>query len=186
VVTGTEVLQFIARKSDGRAFPITAIKGPLRAASWNKLGLAAVVGDSLYLWQPGAKKVVRVLTDRGLVSVRDVVAVGNNRAVVALRATVALVGTDTVTIVGALPSARCRFHNGVLYVLQESNGLIWSFRGLDSLGMKQTDRAFALNLLKQAQNSPTKNVLQFEEAARILGCKEAGMNNSQLGEKSSK
>jgi hypothetical protein len=130
------VLQFIARKTDGSAFPITAIRGRLRAASWNELGLAAIVGDSLYLWQPGAKNVVRVLTDRGLASARDVVAAGDNRAVVALRATVAMVGTDTITIVAALPSARCRFRNGALYVLQESNGLIWSFRGLGSLAAR--------------------------------------------------
>jgi hypothetical protein len=167
------VLQFIARRNNGTAFPIAALKGPLRAASWNEFGLATVVGDSLYLWQPGAKSVVRVLTDRGLASARDVVAVGNSRAVVALKATVVLVSPETFSIVATLPLARCRFHNGFLYVLQESAGLIWAIRGLEKLGSRQADQTFARDLLKQAASQPTKNSAQFFEAARILGCKEA-------------
>ena len=178
------ILQFLARKDDGTAFPIAAIKGPLRAASWNELGLAAVVGESLYLWQPGATNVVRLLTDRGLAAAHDIVAVGNNRAVVALKATVALVSSDTIAIVAALPSARCRFQDGTLYVFQESNGLIWSFRGLEKLGSRQTDQAFARDLLKQAGSLPTKGGVQFQEAARILGCEDAGgKNNAQIGQR---
>jgi hypothetical protein len=168
------ILQFIARKNDGTAFPIAAIKGPLRAASWNEWGLAIVVGDSLYLWQPGAKNIVRLLTDRGLVATRDVVAVGENRAVVALKATIALVSSETITIVVSLPSARCRFQNGVLYVLQESTGLIWTFEGLEKLGTKEADKAFARDLLRQVENSPDKEGAQFREAARILGCEGVG------------
>jgi len=177
------ILQFIARKDDGTAFPIAAVKGPLRAASWNEWGLAAVVGDSLYLWQPGAKNVVRLLTDRGLAAARDIVAVGNNRAVVALKATVALVSSETITIVATLPTARCRFHNGTLYVLQESNGLVWSFRGLEHLGTKQADQAFGRDLLRQTENPPAKGGMQFQEAARILGCEDAGgKNNAHTGQ----
>lgn len=167
------VVQFLARRNDGTAFPIAAIRGTLHAASWNELGLAAVVGDDLYLWQPNAKNVVHLLTDRGLTSAHDVVVVGNNRVVVTLKATVALVTPETITVVASPPSARCRFHNGILYVFQESNGLIWTFRGLEKLGTKQGDRTFALDLLKPAGNLSTKDGTRFQEAARILGCKDA-------------
>jgi hypothetical protein len=50
------LLEFVARRDDGAAFPVAAMKGPLRAASWNPQGLAAVVGESLYVWQAGDKK----------------------------------------------------------------------------------------------------------------------------------
>jgi hypothetical protein len=167
------VLEFLARSENGAAFPIAAFRGQLRAASWNAFGLAAVVGESLYIWQPGAKNVIRLLTDRGLVSARDAVVVGDNRVVVALRNTVLLVTPETIIVVSALPLSRCRFDNGTLYVLEESNGLIWSFQGLEKLGTKQADRTYAQDLLKQAAGLPAKqSEAQTQEAARILGCEE--------------
>jgi hypothetical protein len=144
----------------------------LRAASWNKAGLSAVVGNSLYLWEPGAKSVVRLLTDSGLSGARDVVAVGKNRAVIALKSTLVLVSPETITVLGTLPKSRCRFYNGELYVLQESTGVIWSLRGVEDLGTKQADQTFARSLLKQGESQPGKNPAQSLEAARILGCKE--------------
>src|SRR5207244_3923043 len=72
-------LQFIARTANGSPFPIASVKGTLRAVSWNDVGLAAVVGDSLYVWQSGSKNIVRLLTDQGLSAAKDAVLVGPNR-----------------------------------------------------------------------------------------------------------
>ena len=72
------MLEFVARQTGGRPFLIGGIKGTLRAASWNRIGLAAVVGNSLYVWQAGAKNVYRLVTDAGLAAARDVVLVGRS------------------------------------------------------------------------------------------------------------
>jgi len=116
------VLQFVARKQDGSPFLIASLKGKLHAASWNELGLAAVVGDSLYVWQAGAKNIVRLVTDEGLSAARDVVLIGSNRAVVTLRTTVLLITSETMTVVMGMPLAHCRFQHGVLYLLDGRTG----------------------------------------------------------------
>jgi hypothetical protein len=164
------MLEFVARQTGGRPFLIGGIKGTLRAASWNRIGLAAVVGNSLYVWQAGAKNVYRLVTDAGLAAARDVVLVGPNRAVVALKNNVILVTPETITVVMGMLLARCRFQDGVLYLMDGQSLWIWSFRGLDQLGTKNGDQAYATSLLKQIPPNANESNIKFQEAARILGC----------------
>ncbi len=117
------VLQFLARQQKGAPFMIATLKGTLRAASWNDIGLAAVIGDSLYVWRAGDKNVVRLLTDQGLSAARDVVLVGRNRAVVTLRATVVLITSETITVLMGMPMARCRFQTSGLPLISWTVGL---------------------------------------------------------------
>lgn len=164
------MLEFVAWQTVGRPLLIGGIKGILRTASWNQIGLAAVVGNSLYVWQAGSKTINRLVTDVGLVAARDVVLVGPNRAVVALKNNVILVTPETITIVMGIPLARCRFQDDVLYLMDGQSGWIWSFRGLDQLGIKKSDQAYATSLLNQVPQNTYENNIKFQEAARILGC----------------
>ena len=99
------VLQFLARNRNGAPFLIASIKGTLHAASWNDIGLATVVGDSLYVWQAGAKNMVRLLTDKGLSAARDVVLVGLNGGWLHIKTTVVLITNETMTVVLGMPMA---------------------------------------------------------------------------------
>lgn len=167
------VLQFVARNQTGSPFLIASLKGTLRAASWNDIGLAAVVGDSLYVWQAGAKNIVRLVTDQGLNAARDVVLVGLNRAVVTLRSTVVLITDETMAVLIGMHLARCRFQQRALYLLDGQSGLIWSLEGLDQLGSRKGDWAYAADLLKQLPRNTDEGAVKFQEAARILGCARA-------------
>jgi hypothetical protein len=164
------VLQFLARQQNGAPFLITSMKGTLHAASWNDIGLATVVGNSLYVWQAGAKNVVRLLTDQGLSAAQDVVLVGPNRAVVTLRTTVVLITSETMTVVLGMSMARCRFQHSILYLLDGRTGVIWTLQGLDQLGTRKGDEAYAVDLLKKLPRNADESAVQFQEAARILGC----------------
>lgn len=147
------------------------MKGTLHAASWNDVGLAAVVDNSLYVWEAGSKNVVRLLTDQGLSAAKDVVLVGHNRAVVSLQATVVLVTDEAMTVVTGMTRARCRFQQDVLYLLDDETGLIWTLCGLNQLGNKKDDHSYAADLLKEApRDSAAESSVQFREAARIIGC----------------
>jgi hypothetical protein len=166
-------VQFLARGRDGQPFLIASIEGSFSAASWNSLGLAAVVGDSLYTWEAGGRNIVRLLTDRGLRSATDVVLVGPGRAVVTLTATVLLVTPLTVLPIASMSSARCRFDGGVLYLVDGQSGLIWALKGLEGLGTKSADRAHAIALPKGVPVPLNETSPQFLEAARIIGCDQA-------------
>jgi hypothetical protein len=164
------MLEFVARQAGGKPLLIGGIKGILRAASWNQVGLAAVVGSSLYVWQAGSKTINRLVTDVGLVAARDVVLVGPNRAVVALKNNVILVTPETITVVMGMQLARCRFQDDVLYLMDGQAGWIWSFQGLGQLGIRRNDQAYATSLLKQLSPNANESNSKFQEAARILGC----------------
>jgi hypothetical protein len=168
-----DILQFIARKPDGKAFPIASFKGRLRAASWNEMGLAAVVGDSLYVWRAGAQSIVRLLTDQGLNTAQDVVMVGPNRAVVSLPNGVVLVSNEGLSVVTGMMRSRCRFQQNTLYLLDGNTGIVWTFSGLDRLGTKSGDQSYAAELLRQAPKGSAEKSIQFREAARIIGCESA-------------
>jgi hypothetical protein len=164
------IVQFVARRRDGQGFVIGSFKGPFAAASWNTLGLAAIVGDSIYIWQAGSRKIVRLMTDQGLRSARDVVLVGPERAMLTLKAMAVLVTPETVLVIAGMSSARCRFEGGVLYLVDGHTGLIWSLKGLDQLGTKASDRSHAIDLLKTISTPIDESSARFLEAARILGC----------------
>jgi hypothetical protein len=174
------LVQFVARNQRGDQFLITTVKGTLHAASWNDRGLAAVAGDSLYVWSSGAKNIVRLVTDRGLTAAQDVVLVGLNRAVVTLRSTVVLVTSETIAVVAGMPRARCRFQQNNLYLLDGQSRLIWSLEGLDQIGRKNEDQAYASHLLEQLAPNADESAVEFQEAARILGCVRARQELANL------
>lgn len=167
------LLQFVARSKNGDGFLIASIQGTLRAASWNELGLATVVDNSLYIWEAGTKKIIRLLTDKGLAEAQDASLVGTRRAVVTLKSTVMLITSETMIVVMGMTAARCRFQDGILYLLDGHTGLIWAFHGLDQLGTKDGDRTQAENLLKKSIEGKKETSAAFLEAARIIGCEGA-------------
>jgi hypothetical protein len=114
---------FATRRHDGLPYPILNAEGKLRAASWNPLGLAAVVGSSLLTWEAGAERVAVLATDRGLEAARDVCLISPGRAVVTLKHAIVLV-TDQTQLVVALFPARCRWSDGKLYLLDENTGAV--------------------------------------------------------------
>jgi hypothetical protein len=58
--------------------------GKLRAAGWNEVGLAAVVGQSLVTWGGGSKTLRVLASSPVLARAKDVTLVGEDRAIVAL------------------------------------------------------------------------------------------------------
>lgn len=156
------LVQFVARRRNGESFVISTIKGLFRTASWNEYGLAAVVGNGLFVWPAGTRKLLLLMRDEGLNHARDIALAGPTRAIVALENVVILVTSETVTVVGTAAQAHCRFAAGVLYLLDGRTRLIWAIEGLDRLGTKAGDEAYARTLIH------TSN--QIREAARILGC----------------
>lgn len=170
VRTRLDFVQFVARRLNGQSFTIATMKGPFRAASWNQYGLAAVVDDSLFIWDAGSKNVVRLLSDHGLNSARDVALVGPARAVVALGNIVVLVTSETMTVVAPASAARCRFGAGILYLLDTGTGIVWAIDGLDRLGSKAGDLSYARTLIRNLPNDANEKSAQFREAARMVGC----------------
>jgi hypothetical protein len=168
-----DLIQFVARNRNGGSLLIASFKGIFRAASWNAIGLSVIVDDSLYVWEAGGKQIVRLLTDKGLQTARDVVLVGPNRVVIALSATLVLVTHETITVIIGLRADRCRFADGLLFVLDHDKRAIWAFRGIEKLGTIAGDRTHAIELLKQAPAKEGEDSFQFREAARILGCEKA-------------
>jgi hypothetical protein len=165
-------VHLVARRDDGTALPIANVKGALHAISWDELGLAAVIDNSLFVWELGGSDFVRLKSDVGLEAARSVCLVGPRRAVVTLPNVVVLVTEDTQTpIVGF--AARCAWAHSILYLLDERGGLIWSVTGLEQLGKRSADQAYAKKLLGELPANADENAPRFLEAARILGCQEA-------------
>jgi hypothetical protein len=169
----SDLIQFVARNRNGGSLLIATFKGTFRAASWNGRGLAAIVDDSLYVWAAGGKQIVRLLTDDGLRTARDLALVGPNQVVIALSASLVLVTQETITVISGMRADRCRFDDGLLFVLDHDERVIWVFRGLEKLGTIAGDRAHAVELIKQAPVKQGADSFQFREAARILGCDKA-------------
>jgi hypothetical protein len=166
------MVHLVARREDGAALPVANMKGNLRAVSWDEIGLAAVINDSLYVWEAGASQLIRLKSDMSFRAARSVCLVGPERAVVALPNVVVLVTEDAQTpIVGI--TARCDWAQDALYLLDERAGLIWTVTGLEQLGKKSVDQSYALALLSKLPANVDEKNPRFLEAARILGCEAA-------------
>jgi hypothetical protein len=137
--------------------------------SWNSVGLAAVAGDSLFAWVPGAKQMTRLRTDKGLKEARDVVLIARDAAVVALPHALVVVTARGSTVL-ALARARLGWTGAELFVLDESFGVIWKLTGVERLGSAAGDRQFASALMKGVV---AENDVRFLEAARLMGCEGA-------------
>ena len=165
-------VHFVARSSDGSALPIADVRGKLHAVSWDEIGLAAVLDNSLFVWEAGGSEFVRLKADFDLQVARSVCLVGPRRAVVALPSAVVLVTEDAETPILGF-TARCAWAHGILYLLDERGGLIWTVTGLEQLGTRSADRAYALKLVGQMPTNADESDPRFLEAARSLGCEEA-------------
>jgi hypothetical protein len=167
------VARLAFRAADGTATPALELEGAFRTASLNSEGLSAVVDDSLIVWPSGSQSVRRLAEDVAFRGARDVVLIGENRAVVTLSNLVVL-QTDQNLLVLAAMKARARWQNGSLYLLDERSGVIWKIDGLDGLGTPAGDFAHAARLVKQAPDEVSNwNSPAFQEAARIVGCERA-------------
>jgi hypothetical protein len=169
----------VLRHDDGRTLRLAAIPGSLRLAAWNGEGLAALVGTSLFTWKPGEAELLRIATDDGLTRARDVTLTGAARAVVALNESLVLLTPQARLVIGTL-RARVRWTRGVLYVLDERTGTVWSLRGLETVGVLSADEAYAAALIKALPADASPTHAAFLEAARILGCDMADKLKSQL------
>jgi hypothetical protein len=165
-------VSFRLLREDGNELPIANLSGQLHAASWNKEGLAAVVNDSLIVWEAGGSQLVRLRVDAGLHLAKDVCLVGHNRAVVALPDAVVLVTSETQTILVGF-SAKCNWRESTLYLLDKRSGLIWSIAGLDKIGARKGDVTHAEQILNELPLGASETSPRFLEAARIVGCRKA-------------
>jgi hypothetical protein len=165
-------VRFIARRPDGASLPLMTVPGQFRTASWNRAGLAAVVGDTLLVWPAGARQAVRLASDIGLRSAQDVCLVGPDRAVVTLPHVVLLVTSKTQLVLVGIP-ALCRWNQGTLFLLDRHSGMIWTVKGMEKLGDPASDAAHANELLRAIPKTAAADDSRFLEAARILGCNKA-------------
>lgn len=170
--TEGEVTHFVARRPDGNALPLIAIEGQLRAASWNREGLAAVVGQTLLLWSTQGKTLRQLASDRGLRSTVDVCMVGPRSAVVSLRHVVLLISDRSQLVLVGFP-ALCRWENEILYLLDLQHGIVWSIHNLEDLADPRNDDEYATRLVKALHEGAGEDDIRFLEAARILGCDKA-------------
>jgi hypothetical protein len=169
-----EATRLTIRTADDRgALPPFHIQGGKAATvSWNPVGVAAVVADSLLTWTAGSKNVNALRNDRGFRAANDVTLIAPNRAVIALPNTLALV-TDRGATVLALIRARVRWSNGALYVFDENWGVIWKIAALDRIGAAGADNAHAATLLRALPPAALESHVNFLEAARLVGCEGA-------------
>lgn len=181
VIPEKDASMFVARGRTGDALPIAKIAGAFRAASWNELGLAAIVGDSLFVWKPGAKEIVPLAHDYGFRTAQDVCLIAPDRAVVATaHATILVTPASQLMLVGF--PARVRFSGGRLYLLDVRSGVVWSTDRLELVGDAAKDQLHARTLVSRMKPSDSETSVQFLEASRIVGCKEVRRIRSQFAE----
>jgi hypothetical protein len=169
-----EMTRLAFRAPDGTATPALDLQGAFRAASWNHIGLAAVVDYSLIVWPAGARDVTRLGEDNAFRDTRDVTLIGADRAVLTLSNLVVL-QTDKGRLVLAAMRARARWHNGALFLLDEGSGVIWKVEGLEGVGTPASDFAHAARLVQKVPDAAfgLSHSPAFKEAARIVGCEAA-------------
>ena len=161
--------QFVLRQDDGSRLDLALIPGALGLASWNGEGLAAIVGNSLFAWRPGEADLLRLVNDEGLGRVRDLAPVGPAKVVVALNESLVLLTPQGRLVLGNV-KGRVRWRTGTLYVLDERTGTVWSLKGLEAIGAREADEAYARALIQALPESAPATHAAFLEAARIVGC----------------
>jgi len=167
---GTATRLTVRTADDRGALPPFHLDGAAATVvSWNSVGLAAIAGDSLLTWVPGAKQMTRLRTDKGLKEARDVVLIAPDAAVVGLPHALVVVSPRGATVL-ALARARARWTGAELFVLDESFGVIWRVAGVDRLGSAAGDRQYASGLMKGVVS---EGDVRFAEAARLVGCEGA-------------
>jgi hypothetical protein len=148
------------------------LQDPVRALSWNKVGLSLVAGSTLMVVPEGTAKLSFLGADRGFEKAQDTCLVGPDRAVIALPNTVLLITRKTATLLVSM-SARVRCAGDTLYLLDLRSGIVAKVSGLDQLGDKDSDEQYAKALISALPKGTAENNAKFLEAARILGCTRA-------------
>jgi hypothetical protein len=141
-------------------------------ASVNKSGLALVIGSSVLIWAPGGTGLTRLADDPAFTRAVDVVAVDASHAVVALPHSVVLVGPQTPVVLAGM-SARVRWADDLLHVLDTATGIIWQARGLAALWTPRAQALHARRLIKALPKQAPESSPAFLEAVRLVGCLEA-------------
>jgi hypothetical protein len=166
-------MQIVLRSpTQERSLPPLVAEGRLTAMSWNLAGLAAIVDSTLVTWPAGGKSATRLYADEGLASARDVCLLSPTRAIVALQNFVVLIDKGSPLVLAIMP-ARVRQVDGVVYLLDQRGGIVWKISGIDQVGDRDHDRAYAARLLTHLPKGRPENDLAFLEAARIVGCEGA-------------
>jgi hypothetical protein len=156
-------------KSSEKMLPIARVSGKLRAVGWNAVGLSAVVDHSLVAWGAGAKDLHILSSIASLERAKDVLLIGESRAVVILDSLTALItGSGQLVIAGLTGSGR--YSNDALFLLDRRSGTIWKVTGLEQIGVKAADDEYAKKLIASAKGEDPSQSEKFLEAARILGC----------------
>lgn len=163
---------FVVRRQDGVKAYLAPVRGTIHAISWNQAGLAAVVEAGVYVWRAGSNDLVRLGLDTGFSKARDVTLVGPERAVLALQNYVVLISRSGQTVVVGF-KARCRFMDGVLYLLDERGGFLWALRGIEKLGHSDSDKDYARHLIQSNPGNATETSSRYLEAVRLVGCTQA-------------
>jgi hypothetical protein len=164
--------QLFLVRSNKQALPLVEITGKLSIASWNAIGLGAIVNSEFYIWPTRAQTFRKLSSDPALVHVKDLCLIGEHKAVVAMNKIVILVTPDTRLPVVAM-DARCRWQDNSLYLLDQSRHVIWRVNGLDTLGRRVKDDQYARQLIRSLPPSSSECDSRFREACRLVGPKQA-------------
>lgn len=171
--------RFVLSQPGGGAAGLLTFPGVLRIASWNAVGLSAIVDDRLLLWTYGERN-INFVRQKGLEKVRDLCLVGEKRVVLATPQTLVLKTTDA-TLILLETRARCRWFNNALYVADETRGLIWAVEGLEAIGSREQDVEHARALVRARHNHVDADASEgYLEAARIVGCAQVQTWRSQV------
>lgn len=158
------------RRPPALEVPLFRSSAPLRCASWGPQGLAAVAGQSALALASGSDSLRTLAVDPGFAFARDTCLIGPGRMVVSLENVVVLVTSETVTVLAAM-SARCRFAQGGLYLLESSTGTIWRLDGLERIGGRKANLEHARELIALSSSGSPKGQAALGEAARLVGCR---------------
>lgn len=160
------------RRLDGRVMDLVSAEGAVGAASWSPEGLAAVIGDTLFTWTPGAKALARLWTDSAASRIHDVAVVGDRRVAVATKRSLMLVSQGRALVLGGI-GGRVRWSDGLLFVADEQTGIVWQLAGLGKIGDRADDEQYAAALVRVTPAQNAEKHSAFMEAARIIGCDRA-------------
>lgn len=162
----------ILRGAGGQEFLLASFDLPARAVSWGPEGLTAVLGDRLLTWAPGETEMKVWRSDPVLAEARTVCRLGDENIVVALPEHVLHVSPETAQILVMGFPAACQFGDEGLFLLDESSGLAWEVAGLERLGRRDRDVAYAQQLASGTASAQSA-AWRLPEAARLIGCSAA-------------
>jgi hypothetical protein len=87
---------------------------------------------------------------------------------------IVLVTQETITVISGMGADRCRFDDGLLFVLDRDTHARWVFRGLEKLGTIAGDHARAVDLLNQAPLNKEQMLFNFVKQPAFWPAKRPG------------